>query len=143
MNYNAGYTDRILTCRECGQTFTFTAGEQEFYASRNLANDPSRCPDCRAARRSGQGGGFRPRAESSERYETTCADCGRVTSVPFIPREDRPVYCSDCFQNHRPARTGRRDDTHGYSSSSGGGYGGGRGRNNARGPRRDRDYDRY
>ena len=139
MNYNAGYTDRILTCRDCGQTFTFTAGEQEFYASRNLVNDPSRCPDCRAARRSSQGGGYRqPRAESGERYETTCADCGRVTSVPFIPREDRPVYCSDCFQNHRPARTGRRDDSRSYSS---GGYGG-RGRNDY-GTRRDRDYDRY
>ena len=157
MPYNAGYTDRILTCRECGQTFTFTAGEQEFYASRNLTNDPSRCPDCRAARRSGQGGGgggFRqPRAESSERYETTCADCGRVTSVPFIPREDRPVYCSDCYQNHKPARTaGRRDDSRSYSSGSsggygggsGGGYGGGRGgRSSDRGGRRDRDYDRY
>ncbi len=70
MNYNAGYTDRILTCRECGQTFTFTAGEQEFYASRNLTNDPSRCPDCRAARRSGQGGGdsaSAPRAASATR----------------------------------------------------------------------------
>jgi CxxC-x17-CxxC domain-containing protein len=140
MPYNAGYTDRILTCRECGQTFTFTAGEQEFYASRNLTNDPSRCPDCRAARRSGQGGGFRQRSESSERYETTCADCGRPTSVPFIPREDRPVYCSDCFQNHRPARAGYRDDARGSSS---GGYGGSRGRSNDRGPRRDRDYDRY
>lgn len=139
MPYNAGYTDRILTCRDCGQAFTFTAGEQEFYASRGLTNDPSRCPDCRAARRSSQnqGGGYRqPRsAGSSEHYETTCADCGRPTSVPFVPREDRPVYCSDCYQNHRPARAGRRDDSRGYSS-----YGGGR---SDRAPRRDRDYDRW
>lgn len=138
MTYNAGYDDRILTCRECGRNFTFTAGEQEFYASRGLTNDPSRCPDCRAARRNAQGGGFRQRAESSERYETVCADCGRVTSVPFIPREDRPVYCNDCFQNHRPARAGNRSDSRGYSS---GGYGG-RGRSD-RGGHRDRDFDRY
>jgi CxxC-x17-CxxC domain-containing protein len=151
MPYNAGYNDRILTCRECGQTFTFTAGEQEFYASRGLTNDPSRCPDCRAARRNAQGGGFRqPRAESGQRYETTCADCGRVTSVPFVPREDRPVYCSDCYQNHRPARAGHSDSSRGSYGNSGGyssgGYGGGRGRGNDRGGgggRRDRDYDRW
>jgi CxxC-x17-CxxC domain-containing protein len=139
MPYNEGYADRVLTCRDCGQTFTFTAGEQEFYASRGLTNDPSRCPACRAARRNsqgqGQGGGYRqPRpagSGSGERYETTCADCGRPTSVPFVPREDRPVYCSDCYQHHRPARTGRRDDSRSYSS-----YGNSR-------SGRDRDYDRW
>ncbi len=128
MMSNAGYSDRILTCRDCGQEFTFTSGEQEFYASRNLTNDPSRCPSCRAARRSSGGGGMsssRPRQNTGESYETTCADCGRPTSVPFIPREDRPVYCSDCFQAHRASRSGGRSDSHGGGYSSGG-YGGGR-----------------
>ncbi len=152
MNYNAGYSDRILTCRDCGQEFTFTAGEQEFYASRNLTNDPSRCPSCRAARRGGQStGGPRPHSSGTgERYETVCADCGRTTSVPFVPREDRPVYCSDCFQNHRPARSsGSRDDSRGYSNSSYGGGSGGRGgrggSSSSGGGRggRDRDYDRW
>jgi CxxC-x17-CxxC domain-containing protein len=143
MNYNAGYSDRILTCRDCGQDFTFTAGEQEFYASRNLTNDPSRCPSCRAARRGMQssGGSRAPRASSGEHYETVCADCGRTTSVPFVPREDRPVYCSDCFQNHRPARS---NDSRGYSSSYGGGRGNsGRGGNSGGRGGRDRDYDRW
>ena len=116
MMSNAGYSDRILSCRDCGQDFTFTAGEQEFYASRGLTNDPGRCPSCRAARRSGGGmSAPRQRQNTGEYYETTCADCGRPTSVPFIPREDRPVYCSDCFQMHRPARSGSRNS-----------YGGGR-----------------
>ena len=126
MMSNEGYSDRILTCRDCGQEFTFTAGEQEFYASRNLTNDPSRCPSCRAARRSGGGqSSSRPR-NTGENYETTCADCGRPTSVPFIPREDRPVYCSDCFQSHRAPRTARSDSrgAGGYSSSYSGGRGG-------------------
>ena len=138
MMSNEGYNDRILTCRDCGQDFTFSAGEQEFYASRNLTNDPSRCPSCRAARRSGggQSSAPRPRNTSSEYYETTCADCGRTTSVPFIPREDRPVYCSDCFQAHRPARSGRRDDSRSYSGSS---YGGGRGGHDRRDNRDRRD----
>ena len=132
MMSNEGYSDRILTCRDCGQEFTFTSGEQEFYASRNLTNDPSRCPSCRAARRTSGGGqsSSRPRQNTGEYYETTCADCGRATSVPFIPREDRPVYCSDCFQTHRAPRTARSDSRGGYggggSGSGGSSYGGGR-----------------
>ena len=129
MMSNEGYQDRILTCRDCGQDFTFTAGEQEFYASRGLTNTPGRCPSCRAARRGGQSSAPRPR--SSEHYETTCATCGRPTSVPFVPREDRPVYCSDCFQAQRAARGSRRDEYRSSYSGSGygndSGYGGGRG----------------
>mgnify|MGYP000238140453 len=30
-------------------------------------------------------------------FEATCANCGGVAKVPFRPREDRPVYCSECF----------------------------------------------
>jgi CxxC-x17-CxxC domain-containing protein len=130
MMSNEGYQDRILTCRDCGQDFTFSAGEQEFFASRGLTNAPSRCPSCRAARRSGQSSSSRPRSHSGEMYATTCATCGQPTSVPFIPREDRPVYCSDCFQAQRAARGSRS-----YGNES---YGGGRERRD----RRDR-YDRW
>ena len=96
-------TDMSLQCRDCGQTFLFTAGEQEFYASRGLTNQPSRCPECRAARKASTGGGGG--AYSSDRaprqmYAATCADCGQQTQVPFQPRGDKPVYCSNCFQQH-------------------------------------------
>ncbi len=142
MMSNEGYQDRILTCRDCGQDFTFSAGEQEFYASRGLTNTPGRCPSCRAARRGGQSSA--PRSRSTEHYETTCATCGRPTSVPFVPREDRPVYCSDCFQAQRAARGSRRDDSRSYNSSSysndsGYGYGGGRGGRDRRDRRDNRD----
>ena len=50
------YADRNITCRDCGKQFTFTAGEQEFYATRGFS-EPSRCPDCRAARKSGRDSG--------------------------------------------------------------------------------------
>lgn len=43
-------SDRQLTCRDCGQEFTFTAGEQDFYTQRGFS-DPQRCPDCRAQRK--------------------------------------------------------------------------------------------
>ncbi len=140
---NEGYQDRILTCRDCGQDFTFSAGEQEFYASRGLTNTPGRCPSCRAARRSGQSSSSRPRSTGTEHYETTCATCGRPTSVPFIPREDRPVYCNECFQAQRAARGSRREESRGYSSYSfdDSAYGGGRerGRYDRRERRDDRD----
>src|SRR3979411_2578264 len=42
--------DQTLRCRECGVDFVWTAGEQEFYASRGLTNAPSRCPARRGAR---------------------------------------------------------------------------------------------
>ncbi|MBQ2756354.1 MAG: zinc-binding protein, partial [Oscillospiraceae bacterium] len=32
-----------------------------------------------------------------EMFTTTCAACGAEAKVPFKPREDRPVYCSECF----------------------------------------------
>ena len=43
------YEDRTLTCRDCGESFVFSSGEQAFFASKGLTNDPQRCPTCRAA----------------------------------------------------------------------------------------------
>jgi CxxC-x17-CxxC domain-containing protein len=101
------YTDKILTCRDCGQNFEFTSGEQEFFASRGFENEPSRCPACRAARKSrqaelgvsGYDSGYQRRER--EMFPAICSDCGKETQVPFQPRGDRPVYCSDCFAAQR------------------------------------------
>ncbi len=92
-------SDKDLTCVECGAMFTFTVGEQEFFASRGYTNEPRRCSDCRGARRGqqrgpGGGGGGGP---AREMHPAVCAQCGVDTMVPFRPRGDRPVYCSDCF----------------------------------------------
>jgi len=109
------YADKTLTCRDCGAQFQFTASEQEFYASRGLENEPGRCPDCRAARKaqrggyssggysSGRGGGGYSR-EPREMFPATCSACGAQTEVPFQPRTDKPVYCSNCFQGRRGSR---------------------------------------
>lgn len=94
-----GFEDKVLTCRDCGREFVFTAGEQEFYQSRGLAHEPRRCPNCRSARRSdGPSTGPRP---SREMHEVICANCGRPAQVPFLPTGSRPVYCQDCFQSSR------------------------------------------
>ena len=50
------YQDETLKCRDCGNEFVFTAGEQEFYASRGFENKPSRCKECRAAKKNAQKG---------------------------------------------------------------------------------------
>ncbi len=151
MSYE-GYQDRILTCRDCGQEFTFTAGEQEFFASKGLTNAPSRCPDCRKARRNGSPTNQRPRSGSGEQYDAICATCGQPTTVPFIPREDRPVYCSNCFQEQRASRPSRSSYSSGSSprggnSGGGGGGGGGGGSRGGNGGRERRDrnsnWDRW
>ena len=106
--------DTTLTCRECGQGFTFTAGEQDFYASRGFS-EPSRCPDCRAQRRADrERGGYSSGGYSSpaprgprEMFEATCSSCGNVATVPFQPSGDKPVYCSSCFEQRRSTTAGR------------------------------------
>ncbi len=135
--------DKILTCRDCGQEFVFTAGEQEFYAEKGFG-EPGRCSSCRAARKAGRGeGGYsRPREYSSggrEMHAAVCARCGKPTQVPFEPRAGRPVYCSDCFAQERPAAGGGRDRR--FGGGGGGDRSGGLGR--GRGRDRDRREDRY
>jgi len=50
------YADKTMTCRDCGKQFTFTAGEQEFYAQRGFS-EPQRCAECRQARKAGRDSG--------------------------------------------------------------------------------------
>ncbi len=45
------YEDKTLVCKECGNEFVFTAGEQEFYAEKGFTNEPQRCKACRQARK--------------------------------------------------------------------------------------------
>ncbi|MBO6203892.1 MAG: zinc-binding protein, partial [Selenomonas sp.] len=33
--------------------------------------------------------------------KVVCAECGKETEVPFEPKNDRPVYCRDCFNKKR------------------------------------------
>ena len=102
------YSDITLKCRECGQDFVFTAGEQEFFASRGLQNQPGRCPACRAARRQRVGGSdysaSRPPRPHREMHQVICHECGAPALVPFVPRTDKPVYCSSCFDAVRAER---------------------------------------
>lgn len=118
-------SDKTLTCRDCGQAFTFTAGEQAFYQERGFS-EPQRCPACRSARKAQRaaagydtgyggsgsysagsyGGSYSGGGYSSaprQMYPAVCSNCGKQTEVPFMPRTDKPVYCRECFAERRAA----------------------------------------
>jgi CxxC-x17-CxxC domain-containing protein len=92
------YEDKTIDCVDCGDNFVFTASEQEFFASKGFENEPKRCPACRRRKKEA-------RKEASQQprqmYPAVCAECGVDTEVPFEPREDRPVYCNECFAKRR------------------------------------------
>ncbi len=118
------YSDKNLTCADCGQEFVFTASEQDFYAQRGFT-EPRRCASCRASRKAarnaegggssygsyGAGGGYSAGGSYSsggyrergprEMFEATCSNCGKEAQVPFRPTSGKPVYCSDCFRSMR------------------------------------------
>jgi CxxC-x17-CxxC domain-containing protein len=47
---------------------------------------------------------FRRNRSRRTKYPVTCTACRRETTVSFIPRADRPVYCAECYR-------ARKDDT--------------------------------
>ena len=102
------FEDKSLECSDCGATFTFSAEDQEFFQKKGFTNEPKRCPSCRQARKSERTGsgsyGSGSYGSPRQMFPATCADCGKDTEVPFEPRGDRPVYCSDCYRKNRPAR---------------------------------------
>jgi len=109
------FVDRTMTCVDCGVEFIHSAADQEYYAQKGFASDPKRCASCRAYRRTTRDGSDDARAVGAPRgYERTddhgqreyfaavCTSCGNQAQVPFRPRTDKPVYCSDCFRQVRP-----------------------------------------
>jgi CxxC-x17-CxxC domain-containing protein len=113
-------SDRTLTCRDCGQEFVFTAGEQEFYQQRGFS-EPQRCRTCRDAKKSQRGTGGDSYASSGsggsgygspsgysdqprQLYPATCSECGVETQVPFNPTPGKPVYCRNCYSSRRSSQ---------------------------------------
>ncbi len=97
------FQDKSIQCSDCGITFTFSVEDQEFFQSKGYTNEPKRCPECRQARKSERYGNSSYGAPR-QMFPVTCADCGKSTEVPFQPRGDKPVYCSDCYRKIRPSR---------------------------------------
>jgi CxxC-x17-CxxC domain-containing protein len=112
------FQDKSLTCADCGQTFVFTAGEQEFYERKGFKEIPKRCKGCRESRKMrradspsnghrdygsprGEANGNVARGGSRELFDATCARCGQQARVPFRPVAGRPVFCRDCYAAQR------------------------------------------
>ncbi len=62
-----------------------------------------------------------------EMFTATCGDCGNECQIPFKPKGDRPVYCRECFQNHKPEPRSGGGRSGGYGGNRGSSYGGNRG----------------
>ncbi len=108
------FNDTQLVCRECGSNFVFTAADQEAFAQRGHSYFPSRCPTCLATRRARNPNGAATHAshaghgrEQRQLYPAICAECGQATQVPFQPRTEKPIYCSDCFSRRQRSGAAR------------------------------------
>jgi len=80
-----------------------------------------------------------------EMHDAKCGDCGKDCQVPFEPRQDKPVYCDECFQNHKPARSSGARSSGGFGGRDRGSrYGGRSDRGSSYGGRSDRgsSYER-
>ena len=87
--------DKTLVCRDCGEEFVFTAGEQGFYLEKGLLNDPQRCPACRASRR-------RERADSQRQMTTVVTTSQTLANLSLDELGERlasllgdPAVCSE------------------------------------------------
>jgi CxxC-x17-CxxC domain-containing protein len=86
------FESKSLNCSDCGSEFMFSAGEQSFFASRGLRNEPKRCPSCRLVVRFSRTG-----RDPATLSDVNCAECGAITRVPFKPKGYRPVLCNGCL----------------------------------------------
>lgn len=94
------FEDKSLVCKDCGNDFVFTAGEQEFYSEKGFQNEPSRCKECRDAKKA-QFNGNSSTKRSRTMYDAVCSECGKEAKVPFKPHLEKPVFCSECFSNQK------------------------------------------
>ena len=82
------YQDKTLTCKKCGKEFTFTAGEQAFYAGKGFRRHPQRCKSCR---RKGRPAPEKPEPPKQpeqpekKRYKGVCAACGKTAKTAWVP----------------------------------------------------------
>ena len=88
------YEDITLNCRDCNAEFVFTGGEQEFYASKGWENQPTRCTECKNAKKARFGEGP-PVCYAFQKGECTRGDACRFSHDPNAEapqRSSAPCY---------------------------------------------------
>lgn len=96
------FKDVNLICKECGNSFLFTAKEQRFYVKQGFEHVPTRCNDCRLA--------ARERRDRGQEYTAiTCKVTGKVGRIPFSPDDPNDAYTAEAFEEEF-AKKGRLVD---------------------------------
>lgn len=81
--------DKTFYCKDCGDQFIWTAGEQKFFLEKGLQNLPKRCKICAAKNKE-------KIREKHPLWWIKCQKCGKRNEVPFEV-ETKDIYCEDCF----------------------------------------------
>jgi len=82
--------EKTLKCKDCGEEFVWTVGEQKFFREKGFKNKPSRCKNCRQINR---------QKVDAEYFKIKCAGCGQVGEVLFQPKDPTAeIYCHSCFE---------------------------------------------
>ncbi len=84
------FEDQVLNCKDCGDKFIWTVGEQQFFHDKGLQNVPKRCKPCAE----------KYKAVLREKHPMNwirCKKCKRKAEVPFEPKSD-DILCEDCFK---------------------------------------------
>ncbi|MCX6812133.1 MAG: zinc-ribbon domain-containing protein [Candidatus Berkelbacteria bacterium] len=89
-------TDKVLVCKDCGDKFIWTEGEQKFFIDKGLKNIPKRCKSCSAVYKAQLN-------EKHPQHWITCKICKKKAEVPFEPKSD-DILCEDCFHSELKKR---------------------------------------
>jgi CxxC-x17-CxxC domain-containing protein len=102
------FSDCLIKCIDCEKDFVWTSGEQVFFRDKGLQNPPKRCKCCKQAKNeriaaisAAQVAGVKQKIEVA----VNCANCDSLTTVPFYPSQNRPVYCRSCFLSMNDKKT--------------------------------------
>jgi CxxC-x17-CxxC domain-containing protein len=94
------FEDKSILCQRCRQPFIFSASEQEYFALKQLQNEPKRCQNCRLVRRLEEQG-----KDKGVCTEVKCHECGAITLMPYKLTGAKPVYCSNCMHARKKGGT--------------------------------------
>ena len=95
------YQDQVINCSDCGQEFSFTGGEQQFYAERGFEHPPKRCKPCRAQRKQQQTS--RPREAAPQ------AQAAPPEDISSRPRPRQAPQPNQRFRESEPRPRTQRD----------------------------------
>ena len=91
--------EKILICKDCGDKFIWTTGEQQFFIDKGLKNIPKRCKACAATYKS-------KLREKHPIHWIKCKKCKKKAEVPFEPKSE-DVFCEECFNKEIEKRNER------------------------------------